>query len=178
MSRRDGRKPPVFVTLSKQMIVEYSPEGLATLRAYADVRFNPYDRRITSSEISKEIVDCDAILLGTQLFGPEQMDAAPRLRVISRFGVGYDNVDVAAATKRRIWVTTTGTANSDSVADLAMGLILSVARRLTIADQEVRRGGGSRIGGLLGWVSMGRPLAWWGSAGSGGGLPGGQGASG
>ncbi|MBL7118442.1 phosphoglycerate dehydrogenase [Candidatus Bathyarchaeota archaeon] len=158
MSRRDKRTPSVFVTSTKRTIVGFFSECLDALKRSASVKLNPYDRRITSSEISEEITGCDAVLLGTQPFGSEQMDAAPHLEVISRLGVGYDNVDVPAATQRGIWVTITGTANSDSVADLAVGLMIAVARRITIADQNVRLGRWRENGRLVGTSVHGKTI--------------------
>src|SRR3989304_331408 len=72
------------------------------------------------------------------------LDAAPRLRVISRRGVGYDSVDVAAATARGIPVAITGGVLSDAVADLTMALILAVARRAPELDRLGKTGGGGR----------------------------------
>ena len=68
------------------------------------------------------------------------MDALPRLRVISNFGVGYETIDVEAARKRGIAVANTPDVLTDCVADLAIGLMIDVARGLSAADRFVRRG--------------------------------------
>jgi hydroxypyruvate reductase len=68
------------------------------------------------------------------------MDQLPALEMISIFGVGYDGVDVAAAIERSIAVTHTPSVLNDEVADLAIGLMLSIARRIPQADQYVRTG--------------------------------------
>ena len=68
------------------------------------------------------------------------MEKLPALEVVSIFGVGYDGVDVPAALNRRIPVTHTPGVLNDEVADLAMGLMLSVARRIPLADRYVRAG--------------------------------------
>lgn len=68
------------------------------------------------------------------------MDQLPALQVVSIMGVGYDGVDVAAALERGVAVTHTPGVLNDEVADLAMGLVLSVARRIPQADQYVRAG--------------------------------------
>jgi lactate dehydrogenase-like 2-hydroxyacid dehydrogenase len=89
----------------------------------------------------------------------------PALEIISVFGVGYDGIDVAAARERGIAVTNTPNVLNDEVADLAIGLILSVARRLPQADRHVREGqwpGGPMplarkvSGSRLGIVGLGR----------------------
>jgi glyoxylate reductase len=96
----------------------------------------------------------------------EVMAAAPKLRVISNFGVGFDNVDVDAATKRGILVCNTPGVLSDAVADLTLGLIISLARRLPEAERFVREGnwGSGRMvdlgvdlkGKTLGIIGLGR----------------------
>jgi hydroxypyruvate reductase len=79
------------------------------------------------------------------------MEKLPALEMISIMGVGYDKVDVAAAIERRIPVTHTPDVLNDEVADLAIGLMLSVARRIPLADRYVREGQ---------WVAKGAmPLA-------------------
>ena len=91
-----------------------------------------------------------------------QMAACPRLKVISRYGVGYDRVDVAAARKRGIAVTITPGANGDSVADLAVALMLDAARGVSRMDASIRAGHTSRVQGLemygkvLGVIGAGR----------------------
>jgi len=79
---------------------------------------------------------CDAAL----------MDALPNTRVIANFGVGYDGVDVAAATARGIGVSNTPDVLSDEVADLALGLLLATLRRIPAADRYVRDGRWEREG--------------------------------
>lgn len=94
------------------------------------------------------------------------MDMLPRLSVISCYGVGYDGIDVAAATKRGIWVCNTPDVLNDDVADLAMALMLAVVRRVPEAERYVRGGKWrddgafgltERLGGRrLGMLGMGR----------------------
>src|SRR3954447_19454619 len=76
---------------------------------------------------------------GTPL-GAEVMDSLPKLRAIVCYGTGYDGVDLAAAAERGIAVGNSPAANSSSVADLAMTLMLAVTRRLLPADEYVRSG--------------------------------------
>ncbi len=72
--------------------------------------------------------------------GPEIMDALPKLELISCFGVGYDGIDVPAATARKIAVTNTPDVLNDCVADTAIGLVLNIMRRYVAADKYVRAG--------------------------------------
>ena len=88
-------------------------------------------------------------------------DGAPQLRHVSRIGIGYDAVDVAAATARGVVVTNTPGANANAVADFTMGLLLGVARWIPLFDREVKSGTWqSRLGGdvwqkTLGIVGLG-----------------------
>ena len=94
------------------------------------------------------------------------MDQLPALEIVSIMGVGYDGVDVPAALERRIPVTHTPDVLNDEVADLAIGLMLSVARRIPQADQYVRAGRWAKEGAMpltrkvsgarLGIVGLGR----------------------
>jgi D-3-phosphoglycerate dehydrogenase len=87
---------------------------------------------------------------------------APQLKLIARSGVGYDSIDLDAARKHGVWVTTTIGSNHDAVADFALGLILDVARRLQEISQHVRAGEWRRFPGfelrdkVLGIVGTGR----------------------
>jgi lactate dehydrogenase-like 2-hydroxyacid dehydrogenase len=77
---------------------------------------------------------------GSGKFDAELMDALPNLKLIANFGVGVDNIDLKAAATRGIAVTNTPDVLTDEVADLAMGLIVAAARRITAADRFVRAG--------------------------------------
>jgi D-3-phosphoglycerate dehydrogenase len=82
----------------------------------------------------------DAVLLRSARMDREQIEAAPRLRIIARHGAGYDTVDVAAAREHGVAVTVTADANAVSVAEHAFALILAVVRRVAAADAGVRQG--------------------------------------
>ncbi len=85
-----------------------------------------------------------AVVGGGAPAGASEMDALPDLRAIVNFGVGYDNVDVAEASRRGIVVSNTPDVLTDAVADLAIFLVVDVLRGLTAADRFVRSGGWGR----------------------------------
>src|SRR2546426_9732696 len=98
--------------------------------------------------------------------------ALPKLEIISVFGVGVDNIDLAAARARNIRVTNTPGVLTDEVADLAIGLMLASARQILLADRYVRdgdwrrkgpiplgRGVGGKTMGVLGLGAIGRAIA-------------------
>lgn len=72
--------------------------------------------------------------------GPELMDKLPQLEIIANFGVGYDSIDTAAARARNIRVTNTPNVLNDAVAEITLGLMIALARRIPQADQYVRQG--------------------------------------
>ena len=72
--------------------------------------------------------------------GPELMDKLPKLEIIANFGVGYDSIDTAAARQRNVRVTNTPNVLNDAVAEITIGLMIALARRIPQADQFVRQG--------------------------------------
>src|SRR6266508_2306716 len=102
---------------------------------------NPSDPPATRDELLHAVLLADAMVVTLA----EQVDAgilaaAPRLKVVAVYAVGYDNVDVAAASARGIVVTNTPDVLTETVADLTWGLILAVARRISEAERLVRAG--------------------------------------
>jgi glyoxylate reductase len=112
-------------------------ERLAT---HTDLRFHAEDRVATAAEIAAGVRGCDALLCNiTDRIDAAILDAgAPSLRVVANFGVGFNNIDVAAATARKIPVTNTPGVLTDATADLAFALLLATARRLGEGERLVR----------------------------------------
>lgn len=135
-------KPKVLVTLKIPM------EDLAPLDGLAEIVMSPYDWNIMPrAEILARIGDCDALLSQGELrVDDELLDAAPRLRIAANAAMGIDNFDLAALTRRGIWATNTPGAFVESTADLTLGLILSVVRKMAEGDRFVRRGEWERVG--------------------------------
>ena len=102
-----------------------------------DVEIDVYEGR-DPAEIRRRIADADAIVVRTAVIDRAVIDAAPRLAIVSRHGVGYDAVDVAAAAERSIPVTITPLANSVSVAEHAMFMLLALAKNARENDAAVR----------------------------------------
>lgn len=106
--------------------------------------------------------EVDAMVAGSERITSAVLDAAPRLRVIARTGVGYDAVDVVAATARNIAVVITPGTNQESVAEQAFALLLSLTRSIVKNDQSIHQGGWDRTlvqplrGKTLGLVGLGR----------------------
>ena len=127
----------------KVLVTRRLPEGaMRALEESLDVECNPHDRVMTRPEILAAIKGKAGLLpLLTDRVDGELMDAAgPQLRVIANYAVGYNNIDVVAATARKIPVSNTPGVLTDTTADLAMALLLAVARRVVEADVYARAG--------------------------------------
>src|SRR5439155_9854461 len=91
----------------------------------------PSGARFGDAELRAHLTDADALLaLLLVRVDDELLASAPRLRIVANYAVGYDNVDVAAATRRRVVVTNTPGVLTAATADLTMALMLAAARRL------------------------------------------------
>ncbi len=123
--------------------------GLSLLKKELTVDVFPEDRIPTKQEIIDGIKDADGLLcLLTDPIDKDVIAAGPRLRMIASYAVGYDNIDVAAATKRGILVSNTPGVLTDATADLAWALLLSAARRIPEGDRFCR------VGKFNGWAPL------------------------
>ncbi|MFH2011561.1 MAG: phosphoglycerate dehydrogenase [Pseudomonadota bacterium] len=133
-----------------------------------EVVFNPYGRKLKKEEISDLYCDVIGIIAGTETIDDEVMGRLPRLRVISRCGTGMDNVDLEAAKRKGIKVFNTPDAPTLAVAELTIGLMLDMLRRITMTDREIRSGvwhkhmgnliNGKSVG-IVGFGRIGRKVA-------------------
>ena len=113
--------------------------GHALAAARDDIEIDIYQGR-DPAEIKRRIVDADAIVVRTAVIDRAVIDAGRGLAIISRHGVGYDAVDIEAAAERSIPVTITPLANSVSVAEHAMFMLLALAKNARENDTAVREG--------------------------------------
>lgn len=126
-------KPNVLIT---QRVF---PETFQLLDGLFNV-ISPKETAFSKEEIIERVVDCDAILsIFNQKIDADIIDAGKNLKIISNFGVGFDNVDVAYATKKGIVVTNTPDPVIEPTAELAFGLMLAVARRISELDRKLRQ---------------------------------------
>jgi D-3-phosphoglycerate dehydrogenase len=133
-----------------------------------EVRYNESGRPLSAGDLRSALAKVDGVIAGADPFDASTLDAAARLRVIARYGSGTDNIDLEAAARRRIVVTNTPGANADAVAELALGLMLALARRIPEADRLTREGSwrtlqgvqlAGRTVGLVGLGHVGSALA-------------------
>ncbi len=133
-------KPKVLVTR------ELFDETLALLAQHCELSTNQEDIPFSPEVMKQKVADKDGVLsFSPDHVSAEVIAAAPRLRVIANCAVGFNNVDVAAASARKIMVTNTPGVLNDSTADLTWALLLSTARRIPERERFVRSG---RWGGV------------------------------
>ena len=114
--------------------------ALATLETACDVDRND-GVQLSRADLKARVADKEGIVcLFTDAITADVMDAAPRLKVIANVAVGYNNIDVPAATARGIIVTNTPDVLTEATADLTWALILDITRRVSEGDRLIRRG--------------------------------------
>ncbi len=153
--------PSVLITCPVFTTRDDTP--LRTLRnAGWDVRWEPDGFRADEDELIELLAAHDAVIAASEPYSRRVMEAAPRLRHVARWGVGFDKVDLPAATELGVLITTTQGANDWGVADHAFALMLGTARLLLEKDRVVRDGAWPRPVGTdlwratLGIVGLGR----------------------
>jgi D-3-phosphoglycerate dehydrogenase len=105
-----------------------------------DFLINPLNRKLNESQLIEMIGDTEVLIAGTEPITAAVMDAAPGLRLISRVGIGLDSVDLHAARERGISVSYTPEAPAPAVAELTVGLMLSLLRGIQVANLGMHRG--------------------------------------
>lgn len=116
-------------------------KALEKLKAFSeDLIFNPTGKPLTEDELIPLLKDCEGYLAGLDSVTKKVLDNCPELKVISRYGVGYDRVDINAASEKGIVVANTPGANSEAVGELSFALILSLARNITYLDRMTKEG--------------------------------------
>lgn len=99
---------------------------------------NPYGRKLTEDEVIELAKDCVGIVAGVEPLTPRVMDALPGLKVISRVGIGMDSVDLEYAKQKNIIVKNTPDGPTRAVAELTLGMTLSLLRRIPQADAALK----------------------------------------
>ncbi len=144
-----GRRGRVLVTAQS---VAGSPAALGLLRdAGLEVIVRKTPLPVDERWLAEQARDVDALVFAMEPVTAALIDGAARLKVIARPGVGYDTVDVAAATRRGVVVTVAAGTNDQSVADFTIGLLLQATRGIAQAARGVGEGGWERFTGTEAW---------------------------
>ncbi|HOG24023.1 MAG TPA: NAD(P)-dependent oxidoreductase, partial [Candidatus Omnitrophota bacterium] len=135
---------------------------LKMLPADCEVIMNPYGRTLKPDELVQLAGEAIGIIAGTEKYDATTLSQLKNLKVISRVGVGIDGIDLAVAKERGIKVLNTPNGPTQAVAELVLGLMLSLLRKTHLMDRELRQGNWKKeMGNLLcskavGIVGLGR----------------------
>ena len=123
---------------------------------------NPLNKKLTEDELIGLVSDFDVIIAGTEKISDRVMEKASNLRIISRVGIGLDSVDLLAAEKRNIKVSYTPDAPAPAVAELTIGMMLTLLRSVHVSNSQMHSGEWHRFFGrrlskvVIGIIGIGR----------------------
>ncbi|KJU82091.1 NAD-binding D-isomer specific 2-hydroxyacid dehydrogenase [Candidatus Magnetobacterium bavaricum] len=157
------------VFIATTSFAKYDEKPVKLLEAKGlDISYNPHGRKLTADEIAGFISDADYLIAGTEPLTSNVLESAGRLKIISRCGVGIDNVDIDTATRLGIKVFNTPFGPTMAVAELTVGLIIDLLRKITLMNGELKSGiwkkqmgnllNGKNVG-IIGFGKIGREVA-------------------
>src|SRR6476659_7273279 len=142
-----------------------SPKGIDYFRQQPGFKVTVLEKRLSEAELLPVVKEAEAMVVRSETKVTRKiMEAAPKLRVVGRAGVGVDNVDVDAATQRGIIVMNTPSGNTISTAELTFSMLMVLARKIPQAHSSMKSGAWNRKevqgielnGKTLGILGMGR----------------------
>jgi len=134
-----GNNNIIFIATSS--FANYSREPIKILNEEGiHIMANPLSRKLSTQEIIEYAHKSDGIIAGTELYDKKVIKSLSNLKVISRLGVGMDNIDLVAVEEKNIKVFKTKTTPAPSVAELVLGLIIDVGRNISQSNQNMKRG--------------------------------------
>jgi len=141
--------------------ISLQPNKLLTNRGFEIIN-NPFGRKLTEDEVIELAKDCIGIVAGVEPITKRVMDALPKLKCISRVGVGMDSVDLDYAKQQGITVTNTPDGPTRSVAEMSVAMTFSLLRKIPQADANIKNGiwkkeiGNLLYGKTIGIIGLGR----------------------
>jgi D-3-phosphoglycerate dehydrogenase len=152
-----------MTTNKKKLLIteSFSQQGRALLRERGDIEVIDFPNMISAPDFEKLLqqqAPVHGVALGATRFGEPELEAARDMQVVARIGVGYDSVDVAALSRRKVPLMVAGTANSPSVAEQALFMMLTLAKRGVELHALVKGGQWSTRLGLLPFDLFGKTV--------------------
>jgi D-3-phosphoglycerate dehydrogenase len=161
-SAKSQKKYNVFVSTVPFGEIDSYPVDILKKEPNCEFVVNPLGRKLNEDELAEIIKDYDILIAGTEPITAKVMNNAPHLKLISRVGIGLDNVDLLHARESGINVSYTPDAPAPAVAELTVGLILSACRSIPLVDRKLRDGVWQRVMGqrlsnqVIGIIGTGR----------------------
>ncbi len=141
---------PEIVISTSSFDIDDNPAIARLEAAGLEIVLNPFGRKLTEEEIGTLLTDSVVgLLAGVEPLTDDVLSSSPALRVISRCGVGVDNIDQGAARERNILIYSTPGAPVDAVVEMTLGLMLATLRQIPAADRALRNGKWPRHKGVL-----------------------------
>lgn len=138
------------IFISTTTFAQYTSEPIQLLTSQGyDVAFNNLGRKLSEEEIKNIISDYDGIIAGTETYSNLVLAKATSLKVISRIGVGIDNINLEAAEKKGIKTYKTSTTPAPAVAELVLGMMIDVSRHISKSHHSLRNGNWKKEMGRL-----------------------------
>jgi len=162
-----GDKTKILITPRSFASITTEPLEILTMEGY-DIHSNETGEIYSEEQMIDLIRDAKGVIVGTDPLNSRVLSQADDLKIISKYGVGTDNIDLNYAAKNNITVTNTPEANSSSVAELVIAFIFALSRKIVEADQKAKGGyRGKIIGnlvrdkklGILGLGKIGKKIA-------------------
>jgi phosphoglycerate dehydrogenase-like enzyme len=115
---------------------------------FINVTINEKGIRIPENELVNFYKDAEGLIIGLEKITPQLLDQLPKLKIIAKYGVGLDNIDIEACNKRNIQIGWTGGVNKRSVAEMALGFMLALTRNLYITSNQLKNSIWNKNGGF------------------------------
>ncbi len=115
---------------------------------FSTVKLNLDGKRFNQDKLIEYIKDADAIIVGLEPINLKVLESCPKLKIISKYGVGLNNIDLVECKKRGIKIGWTGGVNRLSVAEMALGYMLMFSRNLFISANQLKSGRWNKVGGF------------------------------
>lgn len=137
------------------------------LKDFPDAVVNSEGKRVQGDDLVEYFKDTEAAIIGLEQITGEILDRLPSLKIIAKYGVGLDNVDIEACKARNIEIGWTGGVNRRSVAEMALGFMLALSRNLYMTSNQLKdlvwnKNGGTQLTGrtigIIGLGNIGREL--------------------
>jgi phosphoglycerate dehydrogenase-like enzyme len=135
---------------------------------YENVKFNESGEKFTVNSLCNFLIDCDKAIIGLEEINEQLLAQLPRLKVVSKYGVGLDSIDLHALKKFKVALGWTPGVNKRSVSELALGMIIGLLRKIPAASSETKLGewrqdvgqnlSGKTVG-IIGFGNIGKDLA-------------------
>ena len=115
---------------------------------FPDAKLNLEGIRFTKKELIDFIQDADGVILGLEPFDEDVIKESPNIKIVSKYGVGLNNIDLEACKRANITIGWTGGVNKRSVSEMTLGYMLMLARNLYVTSNELKNGIWNKSGGF------------------------------